>query len=610
MNFLSIEEIKSLSVDSAVQYAQEIRRHLIDTVMVSGGHLASNLGVVEISMACIRLFDLPCDKIIYDVGHQSYVHKLLTGRFFDSSTLRTFGNFSGFTKREESVYDPFGAGHSSTALSAAVGFSKAARIKGESSFSVAVVGDGAFCTGMSFEALNNIDKKDRLIIILNDNEMSISKNVGTMSGYLLKIRSTKKYLRLKRQTKKAFGKIPLVGTTLSRFAGNVKYYVKHIVVKNTFFEELGIRYLGPADGNHLETVELLLKEAKSYSQPVLIHLCTKKGKGYAEAENDPDRFHAVGANSLEHKDKKITYSEFFGDYINSVAEKDKDVVAITAAMSDGTGLNKFRKNYPDRFFDVGICEEHAVTFASALNASGLSPYFAVYSTFFQRCYDQLLHDCSLQKLKVTLALDRAGFCPQDGPTHHGVFDVPLLLTVPDMTVFSPVSFEEMKYSFDIASTLPSSVAVRYPKGCENLAIKEAFPTLSDFTIDENKCDVVIATYGRVTSEALIAKEKLAQKGIAAGVLKFLKLKPIDFDAVSQLIRQTGAALVVFLEEGIKTGGFGEHLFSNISIPQNREIIAIDETFIPHGTLRELYDYAGLSADRVHDRIVSWMNQKK
>ncbi len=605
MDFLSLEQVKNLSANEAVLYCNEIRTHLINTVLNSGGHLASNLGIVEISMACARIFNLPHDKIVYDVGHQSYVHKLLTERFFDDKTLRAFGSYSGFTKREESEYDPFGAGHSSTALSAAVGFSKAARIKGEDYYSVAVIGDGAFCTGMTFEALNNIDKNDKLIIILNDNEMSISKNVGSMSGYLVKIRSTNKYLRFKRQTKKAFGKIPFVGMSLSRFAGNVKYYVKRIVVKNTFFDDLGVRYLGPADGNDLYTVERLLKEALNYTTPTLIHLCTKKGKGYIEAESDPDRFHSVSEKSSS--PKKETFSQAFGRYMSNLAENDTDVVAVTAAMCDGTGLNSFRQSYPDRFFDVGICEEHAVTFSAAMNASGLSPYFAVYSTFFQRSYDQLIHDCSLQKLKITLALDRAGFCEKDGATHHGVFDVPLLLTAPDITVFSPATLAELEYSFNQGRFLDTCVAVRYPKGGEDEAVSEVFSHPCDFTLDEDKkAEVLIVTYGRVSGEALRAKKLLEKDGITAVILKFLKLTPIDFKEVEKLISRVSPSLVMVVEEGIRSGGFGEHLFANIPLSLKRDIIAIDGVFVPHGTLAQLYDLVGLSTEKIYDRVVSWI----
>ena len=607
MNFLTLEEVKNLSIEEAEEYCVALRSYLIDTVTLSGGHLASNLGVAEISLACARVFNIPFDRIIYDVGHQSYVHKLLTGRIFDKDTLRAFGGYSGFTKREESEFDPFGAGHSSTALSAALGFARANRLKNDSSFSVAVIGDGAFCTGMTFEALNNIDMRDRLIIILNDNEMSISRNVGTMSEYLVKIRSTNKYIRLKRRTKNAFGKMKGVGKVLFATASKAKYFVKRIVVKNTFFEDLGISYLGPADGNDLATVELLLEEAKSRTTPTLVHLCTKKGKGYLEAEQDPDLFHGISPQKTNSV-KRVTFSDSFGEYITDKAQSDTSVVAISAAMCEGTGLSGFREKFADRFFDVGICEEHALTFATAMSAAGLKPYFAVYSTFFQRCFDQLLHDSALQNLKITLALDRAGFCESDGATHHGVFDVPLLLTVPGVSIYSPATFDEMKYSFVCSEKLSSPVAVRYPKGSQNDDIASVFD-VKDFSLDEEKkCDVLLLTYGRITSEVIAAKQMLEKNNLSVCVLKFLKLKPLDINAITNLISKISPSLVVSVEEGIQNGGFGQYVLSNVEVCAEKRIIAIDDIFVPQGNLSQLYKFAGLDSDSICERVTQWMKQ--
>ena len=605
MEFLSLEQVKKLSVTEAADYCNTLREYLVETVKESGGHLASNLGVAEISIACARVFDLPDDKIIYDVGHQCYVHKLITGRYFDATTLRAFNGYSGFTKRSESEYDAFGAGHSSTALSAALGFAKANRINKKANYSVAVIGDGAFCTGMTFEALNNVEQNDRLIIILNDNEMSISKNVGAMSEYLLKMRTTKRYLHFKNKTKNFFGKLPLIGRPLSRALGSIKDFIKRAFLKSNFFEDLGIEYLGPVDGNDLSKVELLLREAKRRTSPVLVHFLTKKGKGYDEAELDPDRFHAVSKPGGE---KRKTFSEFFGEYMVEEAEKDPCAVAITAAMCDGTGLGEFSKKYPDRFFDVGICEEHAITFAAALSAAGINPYFAVYSTFFQRAYDQLLHDGALQDLKITLALDRAGFSSYDGPTHHGVFDVSLLLSVPGVTLYSPTSFAEMEYSFEEGKKLPRCVAVRYPKGSEIENIKNAFPTLSDMSLDEEKeSKVMFITYGNVTGEVLLAKKCLEKLGYSACVLKLLKLKPLDYKLIKSYIDKTQSKYVFFVEEGIKSGGVGEAVFSNLSCLKG-EIIAIDDKFVPFGDNAHLYDYAGLSAEKIVEKVSRWIKK--
>jgi len=608
MDFLTIEQIKKLSVAEASLYCDRIREHLVETVTKSGGHLASNLGVAEISMACVRVLDLPKDLVIYDVGHQSYVHKILTGRYLDADNLRAFGKYSGFTKRDESEYDAFGAGHSSTALSAAVGFAKASKLKGENKTVVAVIGDGAFCTGMTFEAINNIDRDDKIVIILNDNEMSISKNVGSFSNYLIKIRSAKKYLKLKRQTKKVFLKIPLVGTYLSVFAGFLKNAAKSLVVKNTFFEELGIEYIGPADGNDLATVERLLSDAKNMTKPILLHLCTQKGKGFKDAEDNPGKYHSV--SPLTDRAKEKSFSEFFGEYVINQAEGDNSLVAVTAAMCDGTGLDEFKNKFPERFFDVGICEEHAVTFCASMNAGGLNPYFAVYSTFFQRCYDQLVHDVSLQNLKITFALDRAGFSSHDGPTHHGVFDVSLMLTVPDITIYSPATFDEMTYSFENAKTLKSAVAVRYPKGGECIDVKEKFSNVSDFLLDETKkCDVLLITYGKITSEAIKAKNNIENKGYSCTILKFLKLRPIDFAKVYDIIKSVSPRYVFAVEEGIRSAGFGEHIFANLPSDVNKcDIIAINDCFVPFGTLDELYDFAGISAAKITEKVVQWITK--
>lgn len=608
MDFLTIEQIKKLSVAEASEYCDKIRAHLVETVAKSGGHLASNLGVAEISMACVRVLDLPRDLVIYDVGHQSYVHKILTGRYLDADNLRSFGKYSGFTKRDESEYDAFGAGHSSTALSAAVGFAKASKLKGDNKTVVAVIGDGAFCTGMTFEAINNIDKDDKIIIVLNDNEMSISKNVGSFSNYLIKIRSAKKYLKLKRQTKKVFLKIPVVGTYLSAFAGFIKNAAKSLVVKNTFFEELGIEYIGPADGNDLSTVERLLSDAKDMTKPILLHLCTQKGKGYSDAENNPDKYHSVSPCSGESKTK--SFSEFFGEYITGQAEKDSSIVAVTAAMCNGTGLDEFKNKYPQRFFDVGICEEHAATFCASMNADGLNPYFAVYSTFFQRCYDQLVHDVSLQNLKITLALDRAGFSSHDGPTHHGVFDVSLLLSVPNIAIYSPATFDEMTYSFENAKVFDKTVAVRYPKGEECVDVKAHFSKISDVMLDDVKdCDVLLITYGKITSEVIKAKFNLEKQGYSCSILKFLKLRPIDFAEVYDIIKSVNPKYVFAIEEGIRSAGFGEHIFANLPSCVNKcDIIAINDVFIPFGTLLELYDFTGISSTKITEKVIQWITK--
>ena len=604
MKFLTIEEIKKLDIIAASEYCEKLREYVTDTVFLSGGHLASSLGVAEISLALIRQFNSPSDKIIYDVGHQSYIHKLLTGRYFDSSSLRTFGGYSGFTKAEESEHDPFGAGHSSTALSAALGFAKSANIKGENSYSVAVIGDGAFCTGMTFEALNNVSNKDRVIIILNDNNMSISKNVGSMANYLNKIRVTSGYLKLKRKTKTAFKKIPFCSDALTQFASRVKAVIKRIFLGSTMFDDLGIHYLGPADGNDLKTVENLIEQAKQLNSPAIIHFKTKKGKGYREAEKNPNAYHFVSPQTSNSPTN--TFSKKFSALLTEYSKTKDNTVAITAAMGDGTGLNEFKREFPDRFFDVGICEEHAATFSAALSASGLHPFYVVYSTFFQRSYDQILHDVALQNLKVFVALDRSGLVGRDGPTHHGLFDVSMTLNLPKSMIYSPATFDEMEYAFIKCAEHPYLSVLRYPKGDEAKITAAVFTQNKDFSVDvAKKCDVLLVTYGRITDEVLKAKVILEKNNRSCVVLKFLKLKPLDFKKITKLISSLSPKLICAVEEGMKTGGFSEYLFSNIQTEADAKIIAIDETFVPQGSIDELYDFCGLASRKIAAKVLKW-----
>ena len=603
MDFLSIEQIKSLSISDASDYCEKLRKYIIATVSRSGGHLASNLGVAEISLALIRLFDSPKDKIIYDVGHQSYVHKLLTGRIFDYSNLRKFNGFSGFTKTEESEHDPFGAGHSSTSISAALGYAKAARIKGEDSYSIAVIGDGAFCNGMTFEALNNISKNDKIIIILNDNEMSISQNVGSMAHYLNKIRVTNGYIKFKSKTKLAFNKIPLLGGFLTSFASVVKNFFKRILIKNTFFEDLGLDYIGPADGNDLYTVERILEKAKLSNGPILVHFVTKKGKGYSEAEEAPNEFHFV-APASNNKSNNKTFSNMFSELITEYSLIDKKAVAITAAMGEGTGLTIFKERIADRFFDVGICEEHAATFSAGLSSAGLLPFYVVYSTFFQRCYDQVLHDVALQKLKMIIALDRSGLVGEDGATHHGVFDVSLTLNLPNTAIYSPATYKDLNYAFEKCVNYEHLSILRYPKDYESKITSTVFSSSQDFQIDSTKkCNILFVTYGRVTEEVIKAKILLEKKGKSVVILKFLKLKPLDYAKINKLICSLSPDYIIGIEEGMKIGGFCEFLFSNISFSAIKHIIAIDDVFVPQGNISQLFDLVGLSAPKIYEKTV-------
>ena len=586
MQFLTIEELKQLDSNSAAEYCNTLREYLINNVGKSGSHLASNLGVAEISVALIRCFNSPEDRIIYDVGHQSYIH----------NSLRTFNGYSGFTKRDESCHDPFGAGHSSTALSAAVGFSRASALKGESSYTVAVIGDGAFCTGMTFEALNNISSDDRLIIILNDNEMSISKNVGAMSAYLNRIRLTKKYLTLKRKTKRVFSKTPLI----FKFVSSIKHAMKRVLIKPNLFEDLGIYYMGPADGNDLDSVETLINEAKKRKSPVILHFVTKKGKGLKEAEDNPGKYHFVSTSDSPQNSFSKEYVRLLSNY----SDKNENAVAITAAMCDGTGLSAYREKFPNRLFDVGISEEHAATFSAALSAGGMLPFYTVYSTFFQRSYDQVLHDIALQNLKTVIALDRAGIVGADGATHHGLYDVSMMLNVPGSVIYSPASYSELEYSFNKCVDYNGLSVMRYPKGEESELVARVFDKPSDFSFDTVcRCDVLLVTYGRITDEVLKAKILLEAKGHKVSVLKFLKLKPIAFEEIARIIKAASPSLVCVVEEGMKTGGFGEYLLSNIDINTPSLVIAVDEMFVPQGTVSELFDYCGISCEKIYSRII-------
>lgn len=596
------DELKNLSVERAAQYCDEIRNFMIDNISSTGGHLASNLGVCEISVALMRVFDPPHDKIIYDVGHQSYVHKILTGRSERFDTIRKFGGLSGFTKMSESEYDAFGAGHSSTSISAALGYAKAAKISGDDYYSIAVIGDGAFTGGLAYEGLNNCDEDDNIIIVLNENEMSISKNVGKLSRHFLKIRNRKFYFYLKHKTEKVLKRIPVVGLPAVRVLEFFKTLMRRLFTNSNMFEQLGIKYYGPADGNDLETVELLLKEAKRHKGPSFVHLCTVKGKGYTPAEQNPSTYHSIsGESHLCNKYEKM--SAAFGKKIVEAAGHNNKICAITAAMCDGVGFSEFEKKYPKRFFDVGIAEEHAVTFAAGLAAAGFEPYVALYSTFFQRAYDQFIHDVILQNLKIVLLLDRAGLVGEDGPTHHGVFDVSMLLNVPNIEIYSPVNGVELVKCLDTAEKSDKTVVIRYPKNarlgvCENKLKCEGCDELFSKSCT---ADVLIVTYGNITSEALEASELLEDAGIAAAVYKITCLKPFDIQKFERTLSDLKPKLVYVLEEGMRIGGFGEHLNSLVN-GYKFHIKAIDEEFVTFGNNEELYDKYGFSATKVAEEI--------
>ena len=612
----SPEELKKLKACEIDPLCEEIRDCIISTTEKNGGHLASNLGVVELSVAIHRVFDSPRDHIIFDVGHQSYTHKLLTGRYKDFDSLRTSGGLSGFTKRTESEHDCFGAGHSSTSLSAALGFAEADRILGNDAYTVVVLGDGAFTGGMIHEALNNCDKGiKKLIIILNENEMSISKNIGRFASSIARIRKRSGYLKAKRFTVSFVKKIPLIGNGLFKLIRAIKKSIKNSLYGSNYFEDMGLYYLGPADGNDYETVESLLTAAKRAGENVLVHLKTQKGKGFAPAEEYPDIYH--GVSPTKKAGGTSSYSKELGEILCALAEKDDKICAITAAMSTGTGIDSFAEKYKERFFDVGIAEEHAVTFASALAANGMKPVFAVYSTFLQRGYDQIIHDAVLQGLPIVLAIDRAGFNNSDGATHHGVFDVAFLSHIPGVKIYTPVTYKGLARSVEVAVNDKCVSAIRYPAGSESDEVVKAFYSDGCFdklgvksNFDEsNVPENIIITHGRIVGECLSASAALQNEGQSCGIILCEYISPYYklADEVYNIIEGRNVKTVIFVEEEIKAGGFGMLLSDAMRDKGYLEgikytVMAAEDAFVSRKAGQSYLSAAGLDADSIARRI--------
>ncbi|MBO4276797.1 MAG: 1-deoxy-D-xylulose-5-phosphate synthase [Clostridia bacterium] len=602
-NIKSPADVKALRREEIPELCEEIRQKLLQTVSVNGGHLASNLCVVELTVALHRVFSTPEDKIIFDVGHQSYVHKLLTGRYGQFDTLRRYGGISGFTRRCESDHDAFGAGHSSTSISAAAGIAAADKLHGRDNFTVAVVGDGAFTGGMIYEAINNCAGIDRLIIVLNDNDMSISPNVGGMSRYFSKFRSSTKYFRFKNGTKRAFSHIPLIGDPLIKGARAIKNWFKKRLLSQNYFEQFGLSYYGPVDGADEKHIEAVLREAMQDGSCSVVHVCTKKGKGYAPAEEHPDKFHGISGFDIatgEIKNGRAeSFSARFGKIICDRAGKDERIAAITAAMPDGTGLCDFAAKYPQRFFDVGIAEQHALTFACGLAAEGMIPVFAVYSTFMQRAYDQLLHDAALQKLHIICMLDRAGLVGSDGATHHGIFDVSFASAIPGVEIYSPDTFVSLEECFDRALAASGPVIIRYPKDSDpDYGVKRFEGDCETGVYGEKDAPCAIITYGRMTKNALGAADLLEAGGIKTKVMRLTKLAPLPEDKIIEFAESAEALL--FLEEGIESGGIGERtgaLLAERGVRTGYAVAAIKGGFPSHGKNEELWEEFGISASK-------------
>ncbi len=575
----SPEDLKKLSDKDLQPLCEEIRQKIITTVAQNGGHLASNLGAVELTVALHRVFSSPKDAIIFDVGHQSYAHKLLTGRTDKFHTLRTENGLSGFMRPDESEHDAFVTGHSSNSISAAYGIYKAKALLGEEGTAVAVIGDGAMTGGMAYEGLNHAGaEKSKFIVVLNDNKMSISKNVGALSRSLTKMRNRPKYHHFKDAFSHFLLKVPFVGERLNKYAFKIKESVKNALYKSDFFSVLGYNYLGPVEGHDIKGMESIFKVALSYDRPSLVHIVTTKGKGYRFAESSPKNYHGVSPFDIEegaNTTGKLNFSEVAGKTLCELAEKDDKICAITAAMTEGTGLSSFAEKYKSRFFDVGIAEQHAVCFGAGLASKGLKPYFAVYSSFLQRGFDQVIHDMAIGGFPLRLLVDRAGVVGEDGESHQGLFDVSYLTSVPNMTIFSPSSYKELEYRIKYTAEKSGLFAVRYPRGCE----KDCgdFDFEGDFTLIKGKSRKAIVTYGRLFSEALISRQETD-----VNIIKLNKIYPLSDELIATLNEFDSIAV---FEETVKSGGIGEHLSAKLlqnKYNGNFEIHAVENQFVPQG----------------------------
>lgn len=611
-NINSPADLKKLNIDELEALATEIRRFMINTVSQNGGHLSSNLGAVELSIALHKIFNSPNDKIVWDVGHQIYTHKILTGRINEFNTLRTENGISGFCAPNESEHDIFYSGHSSTSISAALGIAEANKSQGKKDFTIAVIGDGALTGGMVYEALNNAGRSGtRLIVILNDNEMSISENVGSMARYLAVIRSKPEYYKLKAKTESTLNHIPLVGKPIASLISKLKSDIKSSMYESTFFEDLGFKYMGPIDGHNLDNLCEALDSAKLVEAPVVLHISTIKGKGYEFAENNPSAYHGISKFDIETGEYAMgstNFSEEFGKKLCELAEQDKKICAITAAMSLGTGLKEFSQKYNDRFYDVGIAEQHAVTFASGLAKGGMTPVFAVYSTFLQRAYDQLVHDGTLQKQNVIIGLDRAGFVGEDGVTHQGVLDVSFLNSIPDVTVYSPFTYKRLRFDLENASKNAENLTViRYPRGTEPTLPTDFQSSDNDYDYFENGKEILVISYGRISAEVLKAVNELKEKSISVSVLFLNKIKPIENFAVKLASTYKN---VLFFEESVKSGSIGQS-FADLLFEQkyknNYKHIAVDDEFVPHASVSSLIKKYSLDSESIVNNILEIIN---
>ena len=611
-------DIKKIPADQLPALAEEIREFIIESLSKTGGHLASNLGVVELTIAMHRVFDLPKDKLIWDVGHQSYTHKILTGRKDGFETLRREGGISGFPKRSESDCDVFDTGHSSTSISAGVGYVRARELKKENYSVVSIIGDGALTGGMAYEALNNaVSLKSNFIIVLNDNEMSITENVGGMSSYLSGLRTASAYTGFKMDVTKALNRIPGIGPGMVDAMRKTKSSIKQIIIPGMLFEDMGLTYLGPVDGHNIPQLIKTFQEAKRFEGPILVHVLTQKGRGYEPAMRHPARFHGVGPfdvkTGLPVGKSNPTYTDVFSTVMRKMGDRRKDVAAVTAAMMTGVGLKRFSNMFPDRCFDVGIAEEHAVTFAAALSLGGITPVVAIYSSFLQRAYDQIMHDVCMQNLHVVFAIDRAGLVGYDGETHHGIFDLSYLGSMPNMTILAPKNLWELSDMIKFAVDYDGPIAVRYPRG-------EAYTGLKEFrapiclgkseVIHEGSRVALLAVGSMVKMAEEVQKQLKERMDMDAALVNARFVKPID----EELLRSFADTyeLVVTLEENVKDGGFGERVLAfaeEEDLPFGVEIIALPDRFIPHGSVSYQMKQVGFTPEDICGRIEEYYRKQ-
>ena len=613
------DDLKKLNILEKQKLAEEIRKYILEIVSENGGHLASNLGVVELTIALHSVFNFKSDKIVWDVGHQTYVHKILTGRREQLKTLRKLNGIAGFPKTNESEYDFFNTGHSSTSISAGLGMARARDLKNGNYSVLAVIGDGALTGGMALEALNDVGySKTKMTIILNDNEMSISPNIGGLNMLLSKLRTKKLYTRSNIVMKNRINKIPIVGRRTVKIVQVVKRSIKQLIIPKMFFEDIGFTYLGPVDGHNIEELQSILTVSKQIDNPVLIHVLTKKGKGYEIAEKNPDKFHATGPFDLEtgksKKEKGKDYSKVFGDKLVELAKKNEKIVAITASMKDGTGLGKFSKEFPKRFFDIGIAEQHALGLAGGMAIDGIIPVVPIYSSFYQRGYDQVIHDIALQNLHVVMCVDRAGIVGADGETHQGTLDMAFFRLVPNLIIMAPKDFKELEDMLEFAVNLKKPIIIRYPRGGED---KEKFEKHEK--IEEGKSellkegkDLTIVTIGKTVARAMKVAKKLQEKNIDAEVINARFLKPLDEENIKKSIEKTKN--VVTIEDGTIINGLGTAI-KELIIDNNMEEIKIKsyaypDEFIPHGSVEELEKIYHVDEESILKDLLGQFNSKK